>query len=149
MKINPFPIRVFHLAEQAERSFAYAQATCDGHYVWVAGTTSMDDDFAPTAANDMGRQMENIYRRIGRTLEAHGSTFGDVLQERIYVTDMNAMLAANNVRLAVYGSHTPAATAIEVSRLAFVECLVEIELVARYVGRGAHERPDKARTSGP
>ena len=129
------PVRTFHLAEQAERSFAYAQATCDGRYIWVAGTTSMDESFVPTAPNDMRRQMENVYERIGRTLEAHGSTFGDVLQERIYVTDMDAMLAANDVRLAFYGTHTPAATAVEVRRLAFVECLVEIELVARYGGR--------------
>jgi enamine deaminase RidA (YjgF/YER057c/UK114 family) len=129
------PVRTFHLAEQAERSFAYAQATCDGQYIWVAGTTSMDERFVPTAPNDMHRQMEIVYERIGRTLEAHGSTFGDVLQERIYVTDMDAMLAANDVRLAVYGTHTPAATAVEVRRLAFVECLVEIELVARYGGR--------------
>jgi enamine deaminase RidA (YjgF/YER057c/UK114 family) len=135
MNSHLVPVRTFHLAEQAERSFAYAQATCDGQYVWVAGTTSMDERFVPIALNDMRRQMQIVYERIGRTLAAHGSTFGDVLQERIYVTDMDAMLAANDVRVAVYGTHTPAATAVQVSRLAFVECLVEIELVARYSGR--------------
>ena len=124
-------LRVFHLAPDAERSFAYAQAVSDGQLLHVAGTLSLDDSFAPTGVGDMGKQLETIYARIGRTLAAHGVGFEDVLKENVFVTDMDAMLAANGVRARAYGAHTPACTVVEVRRLAFVECLAEIEVVAR------------------
>jgi enamine deaminase RidA (YjgF/YER057c/UK114 family) len=55
----------------------------------------------------------------------------DVLKETVYVTDMDAMLAANGERAAAYGAHTPACTVVEIRRLAFPACMAEIELVAR------------------
>lgn len=123
-------VRTFHLAEAAERGFAYAQATSDGERLYVSGTLSLDDAFAPVGAGDMTTQLHTIYARIGRTLAAHGVGFGHVLKETVYVTDMDAMLAANGVRAATYGSHTPACTVVEIRRLAFPACLAEIELVA-------------------
>jgi len=124
-------IRTFHLSAEAERSFAYAQATSAGGLVYVAGTLSLDDSFAVVGARDMAAQLECAYERIRRTLAAHQAGFADVLKETVYVTDMDAMLAANTVRLKVYGTHTPACTVVEIRRLAFPDCMVEIELVAR------------------
>ena len=125
------PLRVFHLAAEAERSFAFAQAVSDGERLYVAGTLSLDDAFAPVGAGDMDAQLEQIYGRIRRTLAAHGVGFSDVLKENVFVTDMDAMLAANGVRARTYGTHTPACTVVEVRRLAFPQCLAEIEVVAR------------------
>jgi hypothetical protein len=62
---------------------------------------------------------------------AHGAGFPDVLKETVFVTDMDAMLAANGERAAAYGAHTPACTVVEIRRLAFPACMAEIELVAR------------------
>ena len=62
---------------------------------------------------------------------AHRATFADVLKETLYVTDMDAMLTANGVRARTYGTHTPACTVVQISRLAFPDCMVEIELIAR------------------
>lgn len=124
-------IRTFHLAEQAERGFAYAQATSADGMVYVAGTLALDDSFAPIGAGDMAAQLRCAYERIGRTLAAHGIGFADVMKETIFVTDMDAMLAANGVRVEIYAPHTPACTVVEVRRLAFPQCMVEIELLAR------------------
>jgi 2-iminobutanoate/2-iminopropanoate deaminase len=124
-------IRTFHLSESAERGFAYAQATSADGQVHVAGTLSLDESFAPVGAGDMAAQLKCVYARIGKTLAAHGGGFGDVLKETVFVTDMDAMLAANSVRADVYGKHTPACTVVEVRRLAFPQCMVEIELTAR------------------
>lgn len=124
------PVRTFHLAEAAERSFAYAQATTDGGRLYVSGTLSLDDAFAPVGEGDMATQLRTIYARIARTLEAHGVGFANVLKETVYVTDMDALLAAHGVRVQAYGTHTPACTVVEIRRLAFPACLAEIELVA-------------------
>jgi enamine deaminase RidA (YjgF/YER057c/UK114 family) len=125
------PIRIFHLSEPAERGFAYAQATSADGLLHVAGTLALDDAFAPVGEGDMAAQLDVAYERIGRTLRAHGASFSDVLKETVFVTSMDDMLAANGVRARVYGSHTPACTVVEVRRLAFPQCMVEIELVAR------------------
>lgn len=124
-------IRTFHLAEPAERSFAYAQATSADGLLHVSGTLSLDDAFAPVGEGDMAAQLKCAYERIARTLAAHGASFADVLKETVFVTDMDAMLAANGVRAGVYGKHTPACTVVEIRRLAFPQCMVEIELTAR------------------
>lgn len=123
-------IQVFHLAPEAEQGFAYAQATSVGDYVHIAGTLSLDDAFAVVGEGDMAAQLTQIYRRVAKTLHAHGLGFQHVLKETVYVTDMDAMLGANGVRAATYGKHTPACTVVEIRRLAFPACMAEIELTA-------------------
>lgn len=127
-------VRAFHLSEAAERSFAYAQATTDGVQLYVSGTLSVDDAFAPVGAGDMATQLRTIYARIARTLAAHGLGFEHVLKETVFVTDMDALLGANSVRAQTYGAHTPACTVVEIRRLAFPACMAEIELVATLRG---------------
>jgi enamine deaminase RidA (YjgF/YER057c/UK114 family) len=127
-------VSTFHLAEAAEKSFAYAQATSANGLLYVSGTLSLDDNFAPVGVRDMAAQLRQIYARIGRTLAAHGASFADVLKETVFVTDMDAMLEANGERAKAYGSHTPACTVVEIRRLAFPACMAEIELVARLPG---------------
>lgn len=124
-------ICTFHLSEAAEKGFAYAQATAWQGQLHISGTLSLDEAFAVVGAGDMAAQLAQIYRRIRTTLEAHGATFSDVLKETVYVTDMEAMLAANGERAKAYGTHTPACTVVEISRLAFPGCMVEIEVTAR------------------
>jgi 2-iminobutanoate/2-iminopropanoate deaminase len=126
----------FHLAEAAERGFAYAQAVGDGDRLYVAGTLSLDDAFVPVAAGEMRGQLEQIYARIGATLKAHGLGFESVLKETVFVTNIDAFIAANDVRVRTYSAHAPACTAVEVRRLAFPECMAEIELVASLTHAG-------------
>lgn len=132
-------LQTFHLSQAGERAFGYAQAVSDGSRLYVAGTLSIDDAFAPVAPDDMRGQIENVYSRIRRTLESHGIGFASVLKETVFVTDMDAFIAANDVRVRTYGSHVPACTAVKVNGLAFPPCMVEIELVASltHVGAGA------------
>lgn len=129
-------LQTFHLSRDGERAFAYAQAVSDGDKLYVAGTLSIDDSFAPVAPNDMRAQLETVYARIRRTLESHGVGFASVLKETVFVTDMDAFIAANDVRVRTYGSHVPACTAVRVSGLAFAPCMVEIELVASLTHAG-------------
>lgn len=120
----------FHLRPEGEKAFGYAQAVRHGDTLYVAGTLSVDDGFAPLHAGEMAGQIEAVYAAIRQTLAAHGGTLADVVRESVYVTDMDAFIAANGVRVAAYDGWLPAATAVEVRRLAFPECMVEIEVTA-------------------
>ena len=116
--------------EAAERAFGFAQASRLGQLLFISGTLAVDDQYAPVGEGDMEAQLKCIYQRLGATLAEQGAGFGEVVRENVFVTSMDAMLAANHVRLATYGDHLPACTVVEVSRLAFPPCMAEIELVA-------------------
>lgn len=121
----------FHYRHQVERAFGYAQAVSAGGLLFVSGTLSVDASFEPLAVGDMRGQLLAVYATLGETLQAHGLGFASAVKETAFVTDMDAFLGANDVRLGVYeGLPLPAATVVEVRRLAFPDNLVEIELVA-------------------
>lgn len=120
----------FHLRPGGEKAFGYAQAVRTGDTLHIAGTLSLDDGFAPIHVGDMAGQIGAAYEAIGRTLAAFGATLSNVARETIYVTDMDAFIAANGVRMEAYAGWHPATTAVEVRRLAFPDCMVEIEVTA-------------------
>jgi enamine deaminase RidA (YjgF/YER057c/UK114 family) len=121
----------FHLVPDAEKAFGYAQAVRIGDRLHISGSLSLDEHFAPIHAGDMAAQIGQAYDIIRRTLAAFDAGFANIVSERIFVTDMDAFLAANHARIAVYaGCDLPATTAVEVRRLAFPECLIEVEIMA-------------------
>lgn len=120
----------FHLRPGGEKAFGYAQAVRTGDTLHIAGTLSLDDGFAPIHVGDMAGQIGAAYEAIGRTLAAFGATLSNVARETIYVTDMDAFIAANGVRMEAYAGWHPATTAVEVRQLAFPDCMVEIEVTA-------------------
>lgn len=120
----------FHLRPGGEKAFGYAQAVRTGDTLHIAGTLSLDDAFAPIHAGDMAGQIGAAYDAIRQTLAAFGATLSNVARETIYVTDMDAFIAANGVRMEAYAGWHPATTAVEVRRLAFPDCMVEIEVTA-------------------
>src|SRR5579871_6395997 len=123
--------RIFHLRPEGERAFGFAQARRSGNTLYVSGVLSVDDRFEPQGAGDMRAQVKNVYDTIETTLRAFGIGLANVVREGIFVTDMAAFLEANAIRVQRYEGHPlPTATAVEVRRLAFEPCMVEIELMA-------------------
>lgn len=121
----------FHLSPAGEKAFGYAQAVRIGDRLHISGSLSVDGNFAPLHAGDMAAQIGQVYDTIRRTLAAFGAGLTNVISERIFVTDMDAFLAANGERIAIYaGNDLPATTAVEIRRLAFPECMIEIEIMA-------------------
>lgn len=123
-------VQRIHLRPDGEKAFGYAQAVKAGGFIHLAGSLSVDDAFAPLHAGDMGAQIDAVYATIRRSLAGFGATLADIVKETIFVTDMDSFLAANARRIEAYAGTLPAATAVEVKRLAFPECLIEIEVVA-------------------
>jgi 2-iminobutanoate/2-iminopropanoate deaminase len=115
---------VYHDAVEIEKAVGYAAAVRDGDTLHIAGTLGSGDT--------LQEQLQSAYRRIEKTLAHFGLTFADVVNERIYTTDFDALIAAEPARKAFYSGHTPAATWVQVSRLYLKEAQVEIELVATF-----------------
>jgi enamine deaminase RidA (YjgF/YER057c/UK114 family) len=128
-----------------ERAYGYAQAVQAGNVIYVSGQLSHDDEgkfvaAAPvdengkiTDASNMEAQMRTTYANAAKLLSQFGATLDDVVEETIYVTDMEAAFAvAGPVRKAAYGTETPAcaSTIAAITRLAFPQQLVEISFTA-------------------
>lgn len=123
--------RTFHFRREGEQAFGYAQAVQSGETLHVSGTLAVTEAFQTIGAGNMRAQLIAVYDALRQTLEAFDANFANVVKETIFVTDIDAFIEANDIRLAIYaGLDLPAVTAVEIRRLAFPDNLIEIELIA-------------------
>jgi enamine deaminase RidA (YjgF/YER057c/UK114 family) len=128
-----------------ETNYGYVQAVQHGDTIYISGQVAHDgsDLVAPAPTDADGRvtdtgntadQMRQCYANAARLLARFGASLDDVVDEVLYVVDIEAAdAAAGPVRKEAYGRPDPqvASTMIGIPRLAFRELLVEIKLVAR------------------
>ncbi|MBX3124463.1 MAG: RidA family protein [Nitrospira sp.] len=116
-----------------ENQFGLVQATRAAGMVFLSGQSSLDEKGALTGKGDMEAQLHQTYANIGKVLQQFTLTMSDVLEETIYVTDMQAILTAGpKVRREVYGEHPAVATTlVQVQRLPVADAIVEIRVVAK------------------
>ncbi len=113
---------IYHQHAPSETEWGYAQAIVVGNTIYVSGTVS--------GGRTLEEEVTNIYRRIERTLRAHGFTMQDVVKETVYAKDIEAFAGVNPARLRFYAGHTPAATWVQITRLLAAPANVEIEVTA-------------------
>lgn len=124
-----------------EKAFGYAQAVKVKDTIYISGQLSHDaagnlvapadvDEFGrPVSYDAMEPQIRQTYENARLLLERFGASFEDVVEETLYVLDVDAAFpAAASVRKEMYCSEVPqlASNLIGVSRLAFPQQLVEV-----------------------
>jgi enamine deaminase RidA (YjgF/YER057c/UK114 family) len=129
-----------------EDGYGYAQAVKVGDTIYVSGQLSHDAEGNMVGAPpldaqgrildhaNMAIQMRQTYENTKTLLGKFGATLDNVVEEVLYVTDMDAAFAvAGTVRKAAYGSDKPevASTILVTPRLALPTQLIEIKFVAR------------------
>ena len=129
-----------------EEQYGYAQAVKVDDTIYVSGQLSHDDHGNMVGAaplDDSGRirdysnmeaQMRQTYANAKKLLKQFGATLDNVVEEVLYVRDMDAAFAvAGAVRKDAYGSGKPAvaSTMLVTPRLAFPTQLIEITFVAK------------------
>jgi len=79
----------------------------------------------------MGDQVRVALENVLTVLTAGGMTPADIVKSKIYTTDVDACIGVlGHTVQQVFGSILPASTLLGVTRLAFPELLIEIEVVA-------------------
>ncbi len=79
-------------------------------------------------------QMQQAYKNAKKILSYYGATLDNVVEEVLYVTNMDAAFAvAGPVRKEAYGSEKPevSSTLLVTPRLAFPSQLIEIKFIAQ------------------
>ncbi len=108
----------------------YSRAVRVGSMITVAGTTATGADGQVLHPGEPGPQTRVILERIAEALKALGASLEDVVETRIYVTNIGQWEAVGRVHGEVFGAIKPATAMLEVSRLIDPAIVVEISAIA-------------------
>jgi 2-iminobutanoate/2-iminopropanoate deaminase len=116
-----------------EKEYGYSQAVKVGDTIYVSGQVSHDDRGSIVGSGDMDAQMRQAYSNIQKVLAQYGATMDNIVDETLFVTDMNtAFAAAVKCREDIFfGTPVVASTIVQIQRLAFPELMIEIKCVAK------------------
>ena len=113
-----------------ENIVGYSRAVRMGPFVFVSGTTAVDDAGNLVGPGDAYAQASFIFQKINKALQATGASLKDVVRTRMYlinVADWEDVCRAHSEALS---DVLPVSTLVEVSALITPEMLVEIEVDA-------------------
>jgi 2-iminobutanoate/2-iminopropanoate deaminase len=119
------PIFETYHAGPWEQRIGYSQAVRSGRTLYISGTVGANGEGKP---EDLDGQMKNAYVAIQKTLTQYKTDLSHVVMERIYTTDMEALIRSQETRKHFYGNWLPAATWVEVRRLYAPADKIEIEV---------------------
>lgn len=104
-----------------ENQIGFSQAIQVGNRVYISGSVG-------DPSKNYEEQLRQAYAEIQETLDHYQTSFANVVMERIYTTDMEALVKCREVRKGLYAGHLPAATWVEVKGLYQKGLLIEIEV---------------------
>ena len=113
-----------------EDVIGFSRAVRVGDTVYVSGTVAWGEDGSFVGEGDVYAQAKQALLNIETALKQAGALLRDVVRTRIYLTDIDRWEEAARAHGEAFAEVKPAATMVEVSRLADARMLVEIEAVA-------------------
>ena len=116
-----------------EKEYGYSQAVKVDNTIYVSGQVSHDDKGNIVGQGNMVVQMRQAYTNIQKVLVQYGATMDNIVDEVLFVTDMDAAFAARVKCKHVVFSGNPvlASTIVQIQRLAFPELMVEIRCICK------------------
>jgi len=116
-----------------EKEYGYSQAVKVDNTIYVSGQVSHDDKGNVVGRGDMEIQMRQAYENIKKVLAQYGATMDNVVDEVLFVTDMDAAFAARvKCKQETFsGNPVLTSTIVQIQRLAFPELMVEIRCICK------------------
>ncbi|MEV0662327.1 NAD(P)-binding domain-containing protein [Actinomadura luteofluorescens] len=111
-------------------AYSHTAYVTQGPMLYVSGQIALGEDGTVDEPGDMTRQSEVIMSLLERILAAHGAGFGDVVNIRTFITDLDRLREYGAVRRRYFTGTPPTSTTVEVPRLFHPDALLEVEIVA-------------------
>ncbi len=112
----------------------YSQAIKVGEYLFLSGQIPINPASNKVEAVGIKEQTRQVMDNIRSILESDELGLENIVKTTIFITDMEQFSIVNEEYGAILGSHRPARSTIEVSRLP-KDVLIEIEAIATYAVR--------------
>ena len=101
-----------------------------GNVIFVSGQTPLDEQLRFVGAGDIAAQTRQIFANMTRILSKAGGTLRDIVWLQFFLTDISQRTRITPLRRELFGEHRPAATLVEIGKLAIPEMLIEIDALA-------------------
>jgi len=124
----------------------YSRLVRAGDIVAVSGTTATDNRGLIVGPGQMYVQARQALANISAALQRAGLGMHQVIRTRMFVTDMERFAEAARAHKEFFADSPPAATMVEVRRLAHPDMMIEIEADA-YAGGASSKTVAPARKS--
>lgn len=111
------------------RPRGYIQCITAGDLIFVAGQVGVDAQ-GQVVSSEFAAQAEQALTNVRIALEAAGASPADVTAITLYLTDMSNLPQLGPIRQRVLPGLEATSTALEISRLARPELLVEVTVMA-------------------
>jgi aminoacrylate peracid reductase len=112
------------------RKLTFSPGVKRGNLLFISGTTATDDEGNLVGEGDIVAQTRQIFRRIGKILEAAGASFDDIVMTTDYITTTEGYRGTAEVRREFFKNGFPAATGVIVAGLLRPGALIEIDAIA-------------------
>jgi len=111
------------------RTPSYVHGIRAGNTLYVAGQVARDEHGA-VVGRDASAQARQVYKNIGRVLEAAGARWTDIVKMTTYLVDRADSPAVSEVRFEHLGDHRPPHTGVIVAGLGSPDLKLEVDVVA-------------------
>jgi enamine deaminase RidA (YjgF/YER057c/UK114 family) len=118
-----------------EPAVGYSRAVAAGDFAFVSGCTSVDGARV-VHPGDAYAQARQAISNAGQALAGLGASLADVVQTRMFVTDIGRWEEFGRAHGEAFGAVRPAATMVQVAALIEPALLFEIEVTAYRPGIG-------------
>ena len=107
----------------------YSQAVKANGLVYTSGQIALDPASGNLVEDSFDAQVHRVFKNLEAILREAGTDFSKVLKATVFLTDLGNFQALNAIYAEYFGTHKPARTTVEVSKLPKGGA-VEIDLVA-------------------
>ena len=101
-----------------------------GDVIVLSGQAAIDREGNVVGAGDFKAQAEQVFDNLAFVLDLAGSSFANVINVNIFVTDMSHFPTVVELREKYFVAPYPADTIVEVNALALPELMIEIQAIA-------------------
>jgi enamine deaminase RidA (YjgF/YER057c/UK114 family) len=112
-----------------EQTLGYSRAVQVDNTLFISATAASGPD--GIVGEDFYSQTKYILEKLGAVLEDAGFSYEDVVQSKLYLTDISKWEDAGRAHGEVFGEIRPTLALVHVLPFLDPEMLVEIELVAQ------------------
>lgn len=122
-------LKLVHSKEAPPAIGPYSHAAITSGLIFVSGQLPLDPATQMIVQGTPAEQFRTALANAETILATCGAKLSDVVKTTVFVTDLNAFADINAAYAERFGSHAPARSVVEVSRLPR-DASVEVELVA-------------------